>query len=110
MVVANSLTLVIVCWAILGGMGASVMLPAMQALIHGNFAGDAQKKAYAMVGAAAAVAAAIGPLLGGFITTYLSWRVGFALEDVVIVVVMLGSGRVRDIARSDTAAANDACA
>jgi MFS family permease len=97
MVVANGLTLVIICWAILGGMGAAIMLPSMQALIHGNFAGDAQKKAYAMVGAAAAVAAAIGPLLGGFITTYLSWRVGFALEDVVVVTVLLGSGRVRDI-------------
>ncbi len=98
MVLANSLTLVIVCWAILGGMGASLLLPAMQALIHGNFTGAAQKKAYAMVGAAAAVAAAIGPLLGGFITTYLSWRVGFALEDVVVAVVLLSSGRIRDIA------------
>ena len=69
----------------------------MQSLIHGNFAGDAQKKAYAMVGAAAAVAAAVGPLLGGFITTYLSWRVSFALEDVVIVVVLLGIKLVRDV-------------
>ena len=49
----------------------------MQSLIHGNFHGAAQKKTYALVGAAAAVGAAIGPLLGGFVTTYLSWRVGF---------------------------------
>ena len=60
MVVAQSLTAVIVFWAIVGGLGASLLLPAMQSLIHGNFAGDAQKKAYAMVGAAAAVAAAVG--------------------------------------------------
>ena len=51
----------------------------MQSLIHGNFEGAAQTKAYALVGAAAAIAAAVGPLLGGFITTYLSWRVGFLL-------------------------------
>ena len=50
----------------------------MQSLIHGNFEGAARKKAYALVGAAAAIAAAVGPLLGGFVTTYLSWRVGFA--------------------------------
>ena len=50
--------------------------PAMQSLIHGNFEGAAQRQAYALVGAAAAIAAAVGPLLGGFITTYLSWRVG----------------------------------
>jgi MFS family permease len=66
------------------------MLPAMQSLIHGNFEGAAQKKAYALVGAAAAIAAAVGPLLGGFITTYLTWRLAFALEVVVIVVVLSG--------------------
>jgi MFS family permease len=74
-----------------------LLLPSMQALIHGNFTGPAQKKVYALVGAAAAIAAAVGPLLGGFITTYLSWRVGFGLEVVVIAVVLLGIGRVREV-------------
>jgi MFS family permease len=69
----------------------------MQSLIHGNFAGPAQKKAYALVGAAAAIAAAVGPLLGGFITTYLSWRVAFALEDVVILIVLSGIKLIRDV-------------
>src|SRR5512133_155892 len=69
----------------------------MQALIHGNFTGAAQKKVYALVGAAAAIAAAVGPLLGGFITTYLSWRVGFALEVVIIAVVLSGIRIVRDV-------------
>jgi MFS family permease len=68
----------------------------MQSLIHGNFTGAAQKRAYALVGASAAVAAAVGPLLGGFITTYLSWRIGFLLEDVVIIVVLSGIRLVRD--------------
>ena len=76
MALAQSLTAIIIFWAIVGGLGASLLLPAMQSLIHGNFEGAAQKKAYALVGAAAAIAAAVGPLLGGFITTYLSWRVG----------------------------------
>jgi MFS family permease len=68
----------------------------MQSLIHGNFEGTAQKKAYALVGAAAAIAAAVGPLLGGFITTYLSWRVGFLLEVVIIAIVLSGIRLVRD--------------
>src|SRR5881409_984805 len=88
MTLAQSLTAVIIFWAIIGGLGASLLLPAMQSLIHGNFTGPAQQQAYALVGAAAAIAAAIGPLLGGFVTTYLSWRVGFALEVVVIAVVL----------------------
>jgi EmrB/QacA subfamily drug resistance transporter len=98
MTVAQDLTAIIVFWAVIGGLGASLLLPAMQSLIHGNFEGAAQRKAYALVGAAAAIAAAVGPLLGGFVTTYLSWRVGFALEVVIIGVVLSGLGRIRDVA------------
>ncbi|MFL6005994.1 MAG: MFS transporter, partial [Gaiellaceae bacterium] len=88
---------IIICWAIVGGLGASLLLPAMQSLVHGNFDGAARKKAYAMVGAAAAIAAAVGPLLGGFITTYLSWRVAFLLEAGVIAIVLSGIKLVRDV-------------
>jgi EmrB/QacA subfamily drug resistance transporter len=97
MAFSQSLTAIIVFWAIVGGLGASLLLPAMQSLIHGNFQGAAQKQAYALVGAAAAIAAAVGPLLGGFLTTFLSWRVGFLLEVVVIAVVLSGLGRIRDV-------------
>ena len=97
MVLAQGLTAIIIFWAVVGGLGASLLLPAMQSLIHGNFQGVAQKKAYALVGAAAAIAAAVGPLLGGFITTYLSWRVGFLLEDLIIVIVLSGMRLVRDV-------------
>src|SRR4029079_13530451 len=96
MTLAQSLTAVIVFWALIGGLGASLLLPGMQSLIHGNFEGAAQTRVYALVGAAAAIAAAVGPLLGGFITTYLSWRVAFALEAVVIAVVLSGLGMVKD--------------
>lgn len=80
MTLTQNVTVIVVLWAIIGGLGASLLLPAMQSLIHGNFEGAAQKNTYALVGASAAVGAAIGPLLGGFVTTYLSWRVGFGLE------------------------------
>jgi MFS family permease len=52
MTLAQSLTAIIVFWAIIGGLGASLLLPAMQSLIHGNFEGAARKRAYALVGAA----------------------------------------------------------
>ena len=97
MALAQSVTAIIVFWAILGGLGASLLLPAMQSLIHGNFEGAQRRKVYALVGAAAAIAAAVGPLLGGFITTYLSWRVAFLLEVVVIAIVLSGIGLVRDV-------------
>ncbi len=97
MTLAQGLVAIIAFWAVLGGLGASLLLPAMQSLIHGNFEGAAQKRVYALVGAAAAIAAAVGPLLGGFITTYLSWRVGFLLEAIIIAVVLAGVGRIRDV-------------
>jgi EmrB/QacA subfamily drug resistance transporter len=97
MMLAQSLTAVIIFWAIIGGIGASLLLPAMQSLIHGNFDGKERTKVYALVGASAAIATAVGPLIGGFITTYLSWRVAFGLEVVVIAVVLSGIKLVRDV-------------
>jgi EmrB/QacA subfamily drug resistance transporter len=97
MALTQSLTTIIIFWAILGGLGASLLLPAMQSLIHGNFEGAAQRRVYALVGASAAIAAAVGPLLGGFITTFLSWRVAFALEVVVIAIVLSGVRLIKDV-------------
>jgi MFS family permease len=97
MTLSQTLVPIIVIWAIIGGLGASLLLPAMQSLIHGNFEGPAQRRAYALVGAAAAIAAAVGPLVGGFITTYLSWRVAFLGEVVIIAIVLGGSGRIREV-------------
>ena len=97
MTLAQSLTPVIIFWAIFGGLGAALLLPAMQSLIHGNFDGKSRAKVYALVGAAAAIAAAVGPLIGGFITTYLSWRVGFLLEAVIIAIVLSGIGLIKDV-------------
>ena len=97
MTLAHSVNTIIVFWAIIGGLGASLLLPAMQSLIHGNFEGDMQRRVYALVGASAAIAAAVGPLLGGFLTTYISWRAAFLLEAVVIGVVLAGIGLVKDV-------------
>jgi EmrB/QacA subfamily drug resistance transporter len=97
MTLSQSLAAIIVFWAIVGGTGASLLLPAMQSLIHGNFEGEAQRRVYALVGAAASIAAAIGPLLGGFITTFLSWRVAFAGEAAIIAIVLSGLGLIRDV-------------
>jgi MFS family permease len=97
MTLTQTIQPVYIFWAIIGGLGASLLLPAMQSLVHGNFEGAAQKRAYALIGAATGIAAAVGPLLGGFITTYLSWRVGFALEVVIIIIVLSNIKLVKDV-------------
>jgi MFS family permease len=97
MVFARGLAAIIVFWAIVGGLGAALYLPAMQSLIHGNFEGEVRAKVFALIGAAGAIAAAVGPLLGGLLTTLLSWRVGFLLEAAIIGGVLLGTGMIRDV-------------
>jgi EmrB/QacA subfamily drug resistance transporter len=98
MTLAQDLLAIIIFWAIFGGLGASLLLPSMQSLIHGNFEGAHQKRVYALTGASAAIAAAIGPLLGGFVTTFLSWRVGFLIEVIIIAIVLSGIGLIKDVA------------
>src|ERR1044072_8169579 len=49
MTLSQGLVAIIILWAIVGGTGASLLLPAMQSLIHGNFEGEAQRRVYAMV-------------------------------------------------------------
>lgn len=97
MTLAQSLAAILIFWAIIGGIGASLLLPSMQSLIHGNFSGAHQARVYALVGASAAIAAAVGPLLGGVITTFLSWRIAFLMEAVIIAVVLAGIGLVKDV-------------
>src|SRR3954466_15449871 len=97
MTLSQSVLPIVIFWAVIGGLGASLMLPAMQSLIHGNFEGKMQRRAYALVGASAAIAAAIGPLVGGFITTYLSGRVAFFGEVVIIGIVLSGIKLVHDV-------------
>ena len=58
MTLSQTLLPIVIFWAIVGGLGAALLLPSMQSLIHGNFEGPMQRRAYALVGAAAAIAAA----------------------------------------------------
>ena len=77
-------------WSILEGLGSALMIPAIFALVGTIFPpGKARVQGYAVIGAVAAAGAALGPLFCGFLTTYLSWRVSFACEVVVAIVVII---------------------
>jgi MFS family permease len=94
---APNLTVLVFGWSILEGLGAALCMPAMVALVPANFAeGQARKRAFAVIPAAAAVGAAAGPIIGGFLTTYITWRLGFALEVLVVIFILIYRGRVKD--------------
>ena len=83
-------------WSVIEGLGAVLVIPAIAALIADNYSGHARVTAFAVIGAASGVAVAVGPLIGGFLTTYASWRYVFAGEVVIMAVVLLFSRLVHD--------------
>jgi EmrB/QacA subfamily drug resistance transporter len=86
-------------WSILEGVGASLVLPAMAALIAGNYEGRERKAAYAIIGGVAGAGIAIGPILGGWATTELSWRVVFVGEVVIVLGILAMTPFVHDAVR-----------
>jgi len=76
-------------WSVIEGIGAALVMPAMVALVAGNFEGRDRAAAYGVMGGIAGAGVAVGPILGGWVTTNLSWRVVFAGEVVVAVLILL---------------------
>ncbi len=83
-------------WSILEGLGSALIVPAINTLVRANFKGSKRASAYGILFGVAAAGAAFGPLIGGWVTTYLSWRVAFGFEALIVVGVLLASGLIRD--------------
>src|SRR5689334_14309779 len=81
-------------WSFLEGVGAALILPAIVALVASNFDRAARPRAYGLVASAGAIAVAMGPLIGGLFTTYLSWRWVFAGEVLVVLVILVLARRM----------------
>jgi len=93
---APSLGFVILGWSILEGLGSALIVPAINTLVRANYAGSKRASAYGVLFGVAAAGAAFGPLIGGWLTTNLSWRVAFGMEAVIVVIVLLSSGLLVD--------------
>jgi len=93
---AQSLPVLLFGWSFLEGVGAALILPAIVALVASNFPAQRRPAAYGLVAAAGAVAVAVGPLIGGFATTYFSWRWVFAGEVVLVLVILLLTRRIAE--------------
>jgi EmrB/QacA subfamily drug resistance transporter len=94
--IAQSLPVLLLGWSFLEGVGAALILPAIVALVAGNFPAERRPAAYGLVAAAGAVAVAVGPLIGGLFTTYLSWRLVFAGEVVIVLAILVLTRRIAD--------------
>ncbi|WIX75553.1 MFS transporter [Amycolatopsis carbonis] len=93
---APNLVVLIIGWSFLEGLGAVLIMPAIVALVASNFGKPERPRAYGLVAAAGAIAAALGPVIGGAFTTYASWRWVFAGEVLIVLVILVLVRRVND--------------
>ncbi len=98
--VAPTVAVLTLGWSVLEGIGAALVLPAMAALIAGNYEGPSRKAAYAVIGGVAGAGIAVGPIVGGWATTELSWRIVFVGEVVIVIGILVMTPFVVDSARS----------
>ena len=84
-----NLTVLLFGWSLVEGLGAVLVIPAIAALVVSNYEGKDRAFAYGMIGGVAGAAIAVGPLIGGWVTTYFSWRYVFVGEVVVVIAILL---------------------
>ena len=94
--IAGSLPVLVLGWSVLEGLGAVLIMPSVVALVATNFGASERPRAYGLVASAGAIAVAVGPLLGGLLTTYASWRWVFVGEVVIVLGILALSRRMAD--------------
>jgi MFS family permease len=104
---APNLGVLIFGWSLLEGLGAALIMPAIVGLVASNFAQERRSSAYGMIAAASAVAVAVGPLIGGAVTTFASWRWVFVAEVVIVLVILSLLRRIHDAPSPATTPAFD---
>lgn len=93
---APNLGVLLLGWSVLEGLGAALILPAIVALVAVNFPEERRSSAYGLIAAASAIAIAAGPLIGGAVTTFASWRYVFVGEVVIVLIILLALRKVAD--------------
>lgn len=94
--VSPTITTLFLGWSIIEGLGAVLVIPAIAALVADNYTGRDRITAFAIIGAVSGAAVAAGPLIGGFVTTYFSWRFVFVAEVIIMAIVVIFSRQVTD--------------
>lgn len=75
-------------WSLFEGIGAAFLVPAAFTVVTANYAGKQRIQAFGILAGVQATAAAIGSMLGGILTTYLTWRWGFGGEAVIALAII----------------------
>jgi len=93
--ISPSLGVLVLGWSIVEGLGSALMLPNIQTLLRDEYQGKDLAFAYSIVSAIGAVAAAVGPIVGGFLTTFYTWRLAFLGEVLIVITVLVLSRSIK---------------
>lgn len=74
----------------LQGAGAAMILPTSLALLNATFTGKARGQAFAIWGSTIGAAAALGPLMGGWLAEHVSWRWAFGINVPLAALIVVG--------------------
>lgn len=97
--ISRSVPMLLAGESIIEGIGAALMMPATASLLISKYRGHDRALAFGVWGGVAAAASAIGPIVGGFLTTHYSWRWGFRINVVVVAVLLAGARLITDETR-----------
>src|SRR4051794_10115463 len=83
--------------SVLEGVGTALLIPPVYILTTLRF-GDltSRARAFGVISALGGFGAAAGPLIGGLITTGITWRAAFVFQAMVIATILLLSRRIED--------------
>jgi EmrB/QacA subfamily drug resistance transporter len=76
---------------LLQGVGGAMILPATLSTVNALFTGRERGIAFAIWGSTIGGMAAVGPVVGGYLTTYYSWRWAFLINIPIVLIVLVGA-------------------
>jgi EmrB/QacA subfamily drug resistance transporter len=94
--ISRSVPVLLTGESIVEGIGAALMMPSTASLLVSKYRGHDRAIAFGIWGGVGAAASAIGPILGGFLTTHYSWRWGFRINLFVVALLLIGSTIIDD--------------
>jgi MFS family permease len=78
-------------WSILEGIGGALMWVSMYTIIIGTYTDKRRAIGLGLGASVASLGLVVGPFIGGFLTTFFSWRYAFGLEFIIILLILLFS-------------------
>jgi EmrB/QacA subfamily drug resistance transporter len=93
---AQNIQTLIFGWSVIEGLGAAMMIPATTSLVVSLYHGKDRAIAFGVWGGIAGAAAALGPILGGYLTTDFSWNWAFRINVFIVLILVLGSVTIKE--------------